>query len=190
MAPRQHVGSLQLQAMRCLKDLLGLVIQREQIRHLEPSQLKPAEAARSVVRQYVYESLPAGLQSELLTQLIADHHLQCPQIIIHLLFTPRLQRFGFQLTQQAGCDEGSSSSSSSGNNSLLLVMTSERERLVRVSEDDLAACLATLDAEFSAAGAEKFRPGEFLHDGHVTGSGFSGRSHQQHDQHQPLHWVS
>jgi hypothetical protein len=154
MAPRQHVGSLQLQAMRCLKDLLGLVIQREKIRHLETLQLKPAEAARSVVRQYVYESLPAGLQSELLTQLIADHHLQCPQIIIHLLFTPRLQRFGFQLTQQAGCsDEGSSSSS---NNSLLLVMTSERERLVRVSEDDLAACLATLDAEFSAAGAGNF----------------------------------
>jgi hypothetical protein len=138
--------------MRCLKDLLRLVIHREQIRHLEPLQLKPTEAARSVVRQYVYESLPAGLQSELLTQLIADHHLQCPQIIIHLLFSPRLQRFGFQLTQQAGCDEGSSSS----NNSLLLVMTSERERLVRVSEDDLAACLATLDAEFSAAGAENF----------------------------------
>jgi hypothetical protein len=151
MAPRQHVGSLQLQAMRCLKELLGLVIQREQTRHLEPLQLKPAEAARSVVRHYVYESLPSGLQSELLSQLIADHHLQCPQIIIHLLFSPRLQRFGFQLTQQAG-DEGSSSS----NNSLLLVMTSERERLVRVSEDDLAACLATLDAEFSAAGAENF----------------------------------
>jgi hypothetical protein len=163
MAPRCHVGSLEDQAMRQLKHLLHQIIQREEEEprrcHMVvpvPAALllrKNAVATATAVREYVCSSLAPGLQTQLIGQLVEDRQLQRPQAVLHLLFTPRLRRFNFELTRQLGAD----SEAGSGSNSLLLAMaSSERERLVRVSEDDLAACLSTLDSALAAEGPTKF----------------------------------
>ena len=81
MTPRLQVGNLECQAFRVLKRLLDQVLQKATTAVAaakeEPDLLS---SLRWVVRRYVCDSLPASQQSRLLSQLIADHQLQCPQV--------------------------------------------------------------------------------------------------------------
>ena len=81
MTPWLQVGNLECQAFRVLKRLLDQVLQKATTAVAaakeEPDLLS---SLRWVVRRYVCDSLPASQQSRLLSQLIADHQLQCPQV--------------------------------------------------------------------------------------------------------------
>jgi hypothetical protein len=153
MAPRIPVASLQAQAFRSLKHILDQVLFRIGLHNnLSSSSSTPMveaglKLAQVTMQEYICTSLPASLQAQLLSQLIGDHQLKYPQLILHLLFTPRLQRLSFQLTKPPAGGEAVANS---------LLAPSERERLVRVSEDDLSRCLAVLDNAFVAEGAENF----------------------------------
>merc|ERR1719319_1715840 len=80
------------------------------------------------VREYLTSSLPPSLQSSLLVQLVAAMEHRSPHLVLLLLLTPSLRELTLHLT--AATREGGE---------------------VRVSEGDMAACLAVMEEQLAAS---------------------------------------
>merc|ERR1719319_450655 len=80
------------------------------------------------VREYLTSSLPPSLQSSLLVHLVAAMEHRSPHLVLLLLLTPSLRELTLHLT--AATREGGE---------------------VRVSEGDMAACLAVMEEQLAAS---------------------------------------
>ena len=94
------------------------------------------------VQDYLFPHLLPRLQSQLILSLVSSLGFRRPHHVLHLLFSPRLRVVELELTdtRSAGARE-----------------RQEEGRLVRVSQEDLAASLAVLDSSLSAGS-----PGQFM----------------------------
>lgn len=100
---------------------------------------------KEAVRGYVCRRLPAHLQARLIGRLVwrgGDRQAPCPHLVLDLLLTARLTALTLHLTKETRLKMASMVSS---------VGSGDKAGLLRLAEDDISKCLATLDTVMQEA---------------------------------------
>lgn len=91
---------------------------------------------REEIQNYICTTLPAQLQSQIISKLVSNCDFRSPQMVLQLLFSSRLRVFELELTNTNTIMEG--------------------DAITRINEDDISRSLGVIDSIFIREGSDKF----------------------------------